>query len=39
MRNNIIIGFSKEILKKYKEINKNFYIKINKTKKVYIKLQ
>ena len=31
---NIIIRFSKEILKRYKEINKGFYIKVNKIKKI-----
>ena len=31
---NIIIRFSKEILKKYKEVNKSFYTEINKIKKI-----
>ena len=35
MRDNIIIRFFKEILEKYKKVNKGFYIEVNKIKKIY----
>ena len=37
--NGIIIGLFGEILKKYKELNRGFYVKVNKVKKVYAEVQ
>ena len=36
--NNIVIRFSGEILKKYKEVNKSFYTEVNKVKKARVRI-
>ena len=39
IRNGIAIRLSKEILEKYKEVNKSFYTEINKIKKIRVRIQ
>ena len=39
IEDNIITGFFKEILEKYKKVNKSFFVKINKIEKIYVKIQ